>query len=95
MTSNINSIIDEIWRTPHWRVFRCALCGGHLRVHALQIQVRCGSCGRSTKCRAFGGIGTEIQDVIDAVLEWASEGEDLEAVMRRHREIIEDPSEAE
>jgi hypothetical protein len=43
------------------------------------------------KCRAFGGIGTEIQDVIDAVLAWAGEGEELQAVLERHKQIMADP----
>ena len=58
-----------------------------------RFTTRCPSCEAKIKCRAFGAIGTELVDVIDAVLEWAGEEESLHAVMRRHREIMDDRTE--
>ena len=77
--------IDEIKSLPNFRDFECSKCGVIIRVHALEIQTRCPKCKTVHKCRAFGAIGTEIQDVIDAVLEWAGEGENFEAVMTRYK----------
>jgi hypothetical protein len=85
---NLSKTIDEIMALSHFREFNCSKCGVTMRVHALEIQVRCPKCMTVHKCRAFDGIDTEIQDVIDAVLEWAGEGENLEAVMTRHRVIL-------
>lgn len=86
----LGEVIDEIKSLAHFREFPCTKCGNPIRVHALNICAHCPNCGIEHKCRAFGGIGTEIEDVIDAVLEWAGEGETFEAVLARHREIRED-----
>lgn len=56
-------------------------------MHALEISCSCPSCKTNIKCRASGAIGTELVDVIDAVLEWAGDGESFEAVMTRYRQI--------
>ncbi len=82
--------IEEIRQLSHWNDCGCKKCGTAFRVHALQIYAKCPNCGLSHECRAFGGTGTEIQDIIDAVLEWAGEGEEFEAVMTRHEQIIGD-----
>ena len=87
---DIGRIIDEIKATPHFRTFNCSECVAECRVHALQISCRCSRCGTETKCRAFGAVGTELVDLIDAVLEWAGEGDSFDAVMKRHREIVSD-----
>ena len=81
--------IDEIRKLDHFHTIKCQ-CGGSIRFHTLQIYAECRECGTKTKVRAFGGAGTEIQDVIDAVLEWAGEGESFEAVMDRRKAILED-----
>ena len=86
----MNDIIDEIKALPHFRDITCADCDTSFRVHTLEIHANCPKCGATPKCRAFGGIGTEVQDVIDAVLEWMGEGESLDAVMSRHKMIMED-----
>ena len=80
------SVIDEIKALPHFRVYPCKSCGREVRIHSLQMYGGCSQCGGRRKLRAFGGIGTEIQDVIDAVLEWAGEGESWEAVLRRRED---------
>jgi len=79
-------IIEEIRRLPHFRRIRCRACGEERRVHALQIYSIC-ACGTQVKCRSFGASGSEIEDVIDAVLEWMGAGEELQAVLRRQAEI--------
>jgi hypothetical protein len=92
MSTDVGRIVEEIHRLPHWRTIQCT-CGNDVRIHALQIHALCRSCGQTIKCRAFGGLGTELEDVIDAVLEWASVGEDFAAVMQRHEQIVADPQE--
>ena len=67
---------------PPFRTFACQKCGATIRTHALEIYANCPKCGLQYKNRAFGGIGTEVEDVIDAVLEWA--GISREEVKRRH-----------
>ena len=88
--TDISSIISEIGRLPHFRTFTCRDCSAEIRVHALQIYAVCPRCGVRHKCRAFGAVGTELQDVIDAVLTWSGEGEAFEAVMKRRQEILAD-----
>jgi len=89
--TDIGHIIDEIKAIPHFPTFACSQCGAECRVHALQIYCRCPKCTTEVKCRSFGGVGTDILDVIDAVLEWAGDGDTFDAVIRRHREIMSDP----
>jgi hypothetical protein len=84
--TGLSEIIDELKQLPHFPMFRCRSCGGELRVHALQVYADCPGCGTPHKCRGFAG--TKLEDVIDAVLGWAGEGETLEAVLKRHREIM-------
>ena len=88
--TDIGNIIQEISDTPHFRTMNCSQCGKNCRVHALQIYCRCTHCGNETKCRSFGAVGTELVDVIDAVLKWAGEGETFDAVMDRYQEILSD-----
>jgi hypothetical protein len=80
-------MIEEIKALKHFRDSHCQ-CGTAMRVHTLQIYAKCPSCKTEIKCRAYGAIGTETQDIIDAVLEWAGEGESWEAVLRRREEIL-------
>jgi hypothetical protein len=85
----MRDVIDEVNGLKHFDSFECPECHEIVRYHVLQIHAVCPECSNEEKVRAFGGIGTEIQDVIDAVLEWAGEGEDFEAVMKRRNEILE------
>ena len=87
----MNEVIAEIESLEHFRFVDCSSCGEQVRIHVLQIHVDCPNCGAEMKCRAFGGIGTEIQDVIDAVLAWAGEGEEFQAVLARRQQILSDP----
>lgn len=88
--TDISRIIEELRALPQFRIVACSECGSECRVHTLQIYYSCLSCKTETKCRALGAIGTELVDVIDAVLEWAGNGESLDAVMARHRQIMND-----
>ena len=90
----LGELIDEIQALPHFRTFQCTRCKHIIRVHTLQIRADCENCGLRHKCRGFGGIGTELQDIIDAVIEWAGEGEAFEAVMARRRIILGDTAES-
>jgi hypothetical protein len=78
---NEGNDIEAIRKLAPFRTFACE-CGAMVRVHALTIYAKCQKCRSEYKTRAFGGIGSEIQDVIDAVLEWA--GISREEVERRH-----------
>jgi hypothetical protein len=90
---SLNNIIDEIAKLPHFQSYQCSICGYTVQYHVLQINAVCPGCGLESKVRGHGSIGTEIQDIIDAVLEWAGEGEQLEAVMARHQSIVSDKRE--
>jgi Zn finger protein HypA/HybF involved in hydrogenase expression len=74
--------LDAIEKLPPFRTFACQKCGASIRVHALEMYANCPKCGLEHKTRGFGGIGTEVHDVIDAVLEWA--GVSRDEVKRRH-----------
>ena len=87
---DLSNVIDEIHSLEHFRTFACSVCNTSIRYHTLQFYAVCPKCGGRHKSRSFGGVGTEIQDVIDAVLEWAGVGEDFEAVLNRHSEILSD-----
>jgi len=84
---SLGNVIDEIQRLEHFRILTCSGCQSSLRYHTLQIYVHCLKCGTEHKVRGFGARGTEIQDVIDAVLDWAGDGENFESVLKRHSEI--------
>lgn len=84
---SLDEVISDILKLEHFRRFACSICGGEIKHHVLQIYAECPSCREKHKTRAFGGVGTEIQDVIDAVLEWAGEGETLAIVLKRQKEI--------
>ena len=84
---SLGEVIEELQQLGHYRVSLCSQCGSEMRSHILQMYVSCPSCKTKHKARGFGGVGTEIEDVIDAVLEWTGEGENLEAVLERHKQI--------
>jgi hypothetical protein len=76
--------IDAIRSLPRFRDLTCQTCSHPIRVHALTMYASCPQCDTRHKCRSFGGVGTEIQDVIEAVLQWA----DISAadVIARHEQ---------
>jgi hypothetical protein len=79
-------VIQEIKELPRWNSTQCS-CGNVLRTCSLQINSICSKCGAEEKQRAFGSLGTETQDLIDTMLEWAGTGEGLESLLKRHSEI--------
>lgn len=84
----MSDVIGEIQQLPHFHTLKCDGCSTEIRVHALQIYAECPRCSRRHKCRSFGAVGTEIQDVIDAVLAWSGRGEEFDAVMKRREQIL-------
>lgn len=86
--TDISRLVEEIEMLPHFRQFKCGKCSTNIRVHILQIHAVCPSCGIDYKCRGSGAIGTELQDLIDAVLLWAGRGESFDAVMKRRDELF-------
>lgn len=76
------SIMQEIEKLPHYREYICLKCGHKQKVLALLIQHNCENCSERYKMRSYGSIGTEVEDVIDCVLDWMGEGEVLEEIMK-------------
>ena len=48
----------------------------------LVIHGKCEQCSTEFKFRGIAPIGSEVEDVIDAVLEWLGTGNELEDAMR-------------
>jgi DNA-directed RNA polymerase subunit RPC12/RpoP len=80
-------VIREIEGLQHYRNYRCATCGYAQDAYALNIQSTCQNCGSRHKLRGHGAIGTEIEDVIDAVLEWIGKGNEFDLAMSRKKEL--------
>ena len=85
---SLASTLEEIGALQHFRTVKCPKCGTVSRHHCLEIYSVCPNCNLRIKCRAFGGAGTEIEDVVDAVLKWAGSGEEFDAVMRRRKIVL-------
>jgi len=78
----MRDVIDAIRACPRFRTTVCEGCGAAIHSHALQMYAPCPGCGAHYKCRGLGEIGSQVEDVIDAVLEWAGVTQD--EVRRRH-----------
>jgi hypothetical protein len=61
-------------------------CGARFRVSSLDLYADCPECGTPLKLRAFSA-GEELEDVIDAVLEWMLDPEAKKAAMQRQAAI--------
>ena len=85
-----SDIIQRIENLEHFRQVKCPACKEKQRFYILDIHGSCSTCGTKLKLRGLGSIGTEIEDVIDAVLEWMGEGKTLEVSLNRQRQIIEE-----
>jgi hypothetical protein len=81
----LNRIMEEIGALPRTKPFSC--CGQTREVCTLDIYALCPVCQKKSKLRGFFPIGTEIQDVIDAVLKWMGTGKEFEMILQRKREI--------
>ena len=76
------SVMQEIEALPHYREYVCLKCNHKQNALVLLIQHNCENCGERYKMRSYGSIGTEVEDVIDSVLDWMGEGEILEEIMK-------------
>lgn len=67
-------------------------CGARFAVTSLDIYADCPMCGTRIKLRAFSA-DEEVEDVIDAVLEWLSNPDATEIARRRQAAIALDRDE--
>jgi transcription elongation factor Elf1 len=74
--------IEEIQNLPHYREFSCKKCGHKQKVYILVIHGNCDQCGTEYKFRGITPIGSEIEDVIDTVLDWIGKGNEFEDAMK-------------
>jgi ribosomal protein S27E len=74
-------VINEIKNLPHYRKYTCVQCGHSQQIYALLIQASCEKCGRQTKLRGYAALGSEVEDVIDAVLVWLGTGDEFKAAV--------------
>lgn len=79
--------IEDIQDLPHYREYTCHNCGHKQNAFVLLIQRECEQCGTRSKLRRYASVGTEIEDVVDAVLEWLGQGTEFEDAMKRKRVI--------
>jgi len=77
-----SNIIEEIQKLPHYREYTCSKCGTKQKIFVLFIHGECSNCGTKYKFRGIAPIGSEIEDVIDAVLEWEGRGADFDEAMK-------------
>jgi len=80
-------VIKRIESLLHYKEFACSHCGHRQRAYTLLIQVHCEKCNTRLKIRGHASIGSEIEDVIDAVLSWLGQGREFELAMQRKQVI--------
>lgn len=74
--------IEDIKKLPHYREFTCNNCGHIQKVYVLVIHGQCEQCGTEYKFRGIAPIGSEVEDVIDTVLEWLGKGSEFDDAMK-------------
>ena len=79
--------IREIHKLPRTRNTKCLDCGTSFSYLTLDTYVKCPNCSRQTKVRSFGGY-SEPQEIIEAVLAWLGDGQEVEELMRRRNEFF-------
>jgi DNA-directed RNA polymerase subunit RPC12/RpoP len=82
-----SDVISHIEGLPRYREYVCPTCGHNQRAYALVIQANCEECGARVKLRGYAAVGSEVEDVIDAVLAWLGDGEDFKLAMERKRTL--------
>jgi len=82
MIMSYTETIEEIKKLPQYREYTCNICGLKQKVFVLVIHGKCEKCGTEYKFRGIAPIGSEIEDVIDTVLEWLGKGDSLEDAMK-------------
>ena len=80
-------VIYNIEKLPHYREYTCKKCGGKQKVYILEVYAICENCNAKSKMRGFASIGSEVEDVIDAMLGWIGDGEKLNKAMERKKVI--------
>jgi hypothetical protein len=86
----LDDLIEEIRVLPRTKSFTC--CGRTMDVSTLDMYAQCPTCGKRSKLRGYGAIGTEIQDVIDAVLRWMGTGQEFERILQRKKAMDQTPT---
>ena len=56
------------------------------------IQDKCQKCGQEGKLRGYGSIGTETEDIIDAVLDWLGKDEEFKDALEMERRARKTPN---
>ena len=84
-------VIDEILNLPHYREYTCKVCGAQQKVFLLTFHTTCTKCGAISWQRSRTN-RNEIEDLIDAVLEWIGSDETLALALQRKKEIDEKDS---
>lgn len=79
-------LINEIENLPHYREYTCKICGSQQKVFILTFQTTCTTCGAISWQRSRTR-RHEIEDVIDAVLEWIGSDDVLALALQRKKAI--------
>ncbi|MGC9397240.1 MAG: hypothetical protein ACP5J4_20535 [Anaerolineae bacterium] len=81
------NIIEEISALPRYREYTCSKCGYTQKVYIQIIHGECKQCGTKYKLRGIAPIGSEVEDVIDTVLEWLGQGIEFEEALKWKKEL--------
>ena len=87
----VNKIQEKIRNLEHFDKIKCLNCEEEVIYHILQFYAVCPNCDLEVKVRIPGmEKDCEVLEIIDTVLEWMGNGEELNAVLRRQRDIQKD-----
>lgn len=87
MNMSYTKTIEDLRGLPHYREYVCSKCGHKQKTYILLIQRECEKCGTRSKLRRYAAVGAEVEDVVDAVLDWLGKGSEFEQAMK-WKEII-------
>jgi len=79
--------IEDIQKLPHYREYTCRKCGHEQKVYILVIQANCEKCGSRSKLRGYASIGSEVEDVVAAALNWLGRGKELDDALKWKQDI--------
>lgn len=80
-------VLSAIERLPKFREIACPLCETKQQHFVLNIHGLCKQCNKKYRLRGEAAIGTEIEDVLDAVFEWMGEGDHLEECCQHQQRL--------